>query len=446
MADDRPDENWIGPLLSHHAELPAFDPDAFTLRVMTEVDLSQPRTGPARRRLTPALIATAAVCAVVVAGSSVSALARWRARDDRAVVVRSSPSTSLVPGISTTPATPPPSPAPSTATPTATSTSTATARTDAGTLGSSFRWSAGPPVISSVSDAGGITGVKDPSVVFYGGAWHVFVTTVGPTGFGLGYLSFSRWSDAGAARLYPLTSGPVGGGYHATPQVFYFAPQKLWYLLYQTGNAAYSTNPDISNPNGWSAPKDFYPAVPDLIGKQAGGSWVGMGVICDDTDCYLFSSDNHGHLFRSQTPKASFPNGMSQPVVAAADSGQGTTFAASRVYKVTGTGQYLLLSQAFGGDGHGYLRSWTSPRLTGPWTPLAGTPTTPFAGKANITFSPSPWTSDIVAGELIRDGYDQTLTISPCHLRLLFLGLNQTYHDNRVFQIGLLTQTNSTCP
>ena len=444
MADERPEEDWIGPLLSHHADRPAFDRDAFMLRVMTEVDLAADahRTRPVRRRLMPALIATASVFAVVIAGTSVSALARWTSRDDRAVVVRSSPSTSLAPGISTAPATPLPSPTPSMAT----STTTSTARTYVGTLPSSFRWSSGAPVISSVSDPGGIVGVKDPSVVFYGGRWHVFVTTVGPAGFGLGYLSFSRWSDAGSARIYPLASGPMGGGYRATPQVFYFAPQKLWYLVYQTGNAAYSTNPDISNANGWSAPKDFYPAVPDPIRNQAAGSWVGMGVICDDTDCYLFSSDNHGHLFRSQTPKASFPNGMSQPVIAATDSGQGTTFAASRVYKVTGTGQYLLLSQAFGGDGHGYLRSWTSPRLTGPWTPLAGTPTTPFAGKANITFSPSPWTSDIVAGELIRDGYDQTLTISPCHLRLLFLGLNQTYHDNRVFQIGLLTQTNSTCP
>jgi Glycosyl hydrolase family 62 len=442
MADDRPEEDWIGPLLSRHAERRAFDLDAFTLRVMTEVDLSQPRTRLARRRLTPVLIATAAVVAVVVAGSSVSALARWTSRDDRAVVVRSSPSTSLVPGISTAPATPAPSPASSPAT----STSTATARTGAGMLPSTFRWSSGAPVISSVSDAGGVTGVKDPSVVFYGGTWHVFVTTVGPAGFGLGYLSFSRWSDAGSARIYPLASGPLGGGYRATPQVFYFAPQKMWYLVYQTGNASYSTNPDISNPNGWSAPKDFYAAVPDLIRHQAGGGWVGMGVICDDTDCYLFSSDNHGHLFRSQTPKASFPNGMSQPVVAAADSGQGTTFAASRVYSVTGTGQYLLLSQAFGGDGHGYLRSWTSPRLTGPWTPLAGTSATPFAGAADITFSPSPWTSDVVAGELIRDGDDQKLTVSPCHLRLLFLGLDHAFHDNRVFRIGLLTQTNSTCP
>jgi endo-1,4-beta-xylanase len=99
-----------------------------------------------------------------------------------------------------------------------------------------------------------------------------------------------------------------------------------------------------------------------------------MWVVCDEADRSLFSSDNHGHPFRSQTPKASFPNGMSQPVIAAQDSGQGTSFAASRAYKVVGTGRYLLLSQAFGGDGHGYLRSWTSARVAGPWTPLAGTP------------------------------------------------------------------------
>jgi endo-1,4-beta-xylanase len=239
----------------------------------------------------------------------------------------------------------------------------------------------------------------------------------------------------------------MGPGFRATPQVFYFAPQKLWYLVYQTGNASYSTNPDINNPNGWSASKNFYAEVPDLIGKElAGGFWVGMWVICDEKDCYLFSSDNRGHLFRSQTPKATFPDGMSQPVIAAKDSGQATSFAASRVYQVAGTGQYLLLSPAFAGNGHGYLRSWTSRRIAGPWSPLADTPSTPFASEANIAFSPSPWTGSIVQGELIRDGYDQRLVVSPCHLQLLYLGLDPHFQDHQAFQIGLLTQTNPTCP
>jgi len=136
---------------------------------------------------------------------------------------------------------------------------------------------------------------------------------------------------------------------------------------------------------------------------------------------------------------------MSQPVIAAQDSGQGTTFAASRVYQIAGTGHYLLTSQAFGGDGHGYLRSWTATGIAGPWTPLADTPATPFAGAGNIAFPAGTWTSDVVWGELIRDGVDQKQTVSPCQLRLLYLGLDHRFQDNQAFQIGLLTQTNSTC-
>jgi endo-1,4-beta-xylanase len=369
---------------------------------------------------------------IAVTASSVSALVH-RSDRDRAGVAGSSPS----PGLRLVPQ---PSVAFS-ARP-----STPTAGGGGGRLPTSFQWRSGTPVISPRADANGVTGLKDASVVYSGGRWHVFVTTVGSAGYGLGYLNFSQWSDANSAPLHNLASSAIGGGFRAAPQVFYFAPQKLWYLIYQTGNASYSTNPDLSNPNGWSAPKDFYAGVPPLIQKNlTGGYWVDMWVICDDTNCYLFSSDNRGHLFRSQTAKTSFPNGMNQPVIAAQDSGQGTTFAASRVYQVAGTGRYLLLSQAFGPDGHGYLRSWTSTSIAGSWTSLADTPAVPFAGAANVAFPASPWISDIVRGELIRAGVDQSLAVNPCQLRLLYLGLDRRFQDNRTFQIGLLTQTNSTC-
>ena len=79
------------------------------------------------------------------------------------------------------------------------------------------------------------------------------------SGYNLVYLSFTDWSQAGSAHPpLPGPASPIGPGYRAAPQVFYFAPQSLWYLVYQTGNASYSTNPDIANPNGWSAPKHFY--------------------------------------------------------------------------------------------------------------------------------------------------------------------------------------------
>ncbi|HEX4702904.1 MAG TPA: non-reducing end alpha-L-arabinofuranosidase family hydrolase, partial [Pseudonocardiaceae bacterium] len=48
--------------------------------------------------------------------------------------------------------------------------------------------------------------------------------------------------------------------------MFFFAPTKLWYLVYQVGNnAAYSTNTDITDPAGWSAPHNFYTSEPAII-------------------------------------------------------------------------------------------------------------------------------------------------------------------------------------
>ena len=89
------------------------------------------------------------------------------------------------------------------------------------------------------------------------------------------YLSFTDFNQAGNAQFQYLDQTPIGTGYRAAPEVFYFAPQKLWYLVYQNGNAAYSTNSDISNPKGWSAPKTFYSGTPKTISDaiKDGGYW-----------------------------------------------------------------------------------------------------------------------------------------------------------------------------
>src|SRR4051812_9586915 len=262
-------------------------------------------------------------------------------------------------------------------------------------------------------------------------------------------VSFSDWSQAGSATHHYLDRTAIGAGYRAAPQVFYDTQQRLWYLVYQTGNASYSTNPDISNPAGWSAPRNFYSGVPPIIQQNIGsGFWVDMWVICDSANCYLFSSDDNGHLYRSQTSVSNFPNGMSQPVIAAQDSNRNNLFEASNVYKVQGANQYLLLVEAIGSDGRRYFRSWTSPALNGSWTPLAASESNPFARASNVTFSGTAWTRDISHGEAIRAGTDQTLTLSPCHLQYLYQGLDPNAggdYNSLPWRLGLLTQTNSTC-
>jgi endo-1,4-beta-xylanase len=316
-------------------------------------------------------------------------------------------------------------------------------------LPSRFSWSSSGTLISPKSDAThNIAGIKDPTVVRYNGKYHVFASVASRSGYNLVYLNFSDWSQAGSATHHYLDRSAIGAGYRAAPQVFYYAPQRLWYLVYQTGNASYSTNPDISNPNGWSAPRHFYASMPDIIKQNIGnGHWVDMWVICDNSHCYLFSSDDNGHLYRSQTTVGQFPNGFTNTVIAAQDS-KYALFEASNVYKVQGSNQYLLLVEAIGSDGRRYFRSWTAGSLAGSWTPLAASESNPFARSNNVSFPSGAWTRDISHGEMIRAGYDQTLTIPSCRLQYLYQGMNPNSggdYNLLPWRLGLLTQTNSTC-
>lgn len=230
--------------------------------------------------------------------------------------------------------------------------------------------------------------------------------------------------------------------------------QKLWYLIYQNGNAAYSTNPDISNPAGWTAPQVFYPnGTPATVTNNIGnGFWVDMWVICDSANCHLFSSDDNGHLYRSQTSLSSFPKGMSEPVITMMTTNPNDLFEAANVYNV-GNGQFLLLVECIGtGSSPGgvrYFRSWTSSSLSGTWTPLAATQQNPFMGAANVAFaSGKSWTTSISHGEIIRTVVDQTLTIKPCSMRYLYQGINPSAsadYNSLPWALGLLTEVGNSC-
>ncbi|KPI40174.1 Extracellular exo-alpha-L-arabinofuranosidase [Cyphellophora attinorum] len=319
-----------------------------------------------------------------------------------------------------------------------------------GSLPRTFQWSSSGVLVSPKNDGRGIKALKDPSIVYYNGRYHVFAS-VYTTGYNMVYFSFTDFAQANSATFTYLDSTPIGSGYRAAPQVFYHSGQKLWYLVFQNGNAAYSTNSDISNPKGWSAPKNFFTSQPAIISRNIGkGNWVDMWVICDASNCHLFSSDDNGHLYRSSTPASQFPNGFgngANTVIALQDSNPYALFEASNVYTV-GTNQYLLIVEAIGSGGR-YFRSWTASSLSGSWTPLAASESQPFAGAANVKFSGTPWTKSISHGEMVRTNVDQTMTISPCKLRYFYQGLDPTKdngdYNSLPYRLGLLTQTNSAC-
>lgn len=317
-------------------------------------------------------------------------------------------------------------------------------------LPTSFRWtSSAPLMVAKPTSTQPEVAIKDPTVVYYNGRWHVFSTQAKGNGWNLEYRSFTDWSNASAATPYFLGTTAIGSGYRAAPFVFYHSPSRLWYLVFQNGNAAYSTNPDISNPAGWSAVRTFYSSVPSNVQQDInnGAIWLDFAVACDTVNCHLYSAGDNGKIYRSQTTLANFPNGFGATVVTLQDSNRYNLFEAPQVYKVRETGQYLMIVEAIGSSGR-YFRSFTSNSLSGPWTPLAATESNPFAGDANVTFPTGKWSQGISHGEILRTGYDQNLEISACNMRVLYQGLAPGAsgpYDQLPYRLGLLTQTNSPC-
>jgi len=282
---------------------------------------------------------------------------------------------------------------------------------------------------------------KDPTVVFYEGKWHVFMTVKLPGRSAIEYCSFTDWDQADAA---PRTILKVSDSdYYCAPQVFYFAPQQKWYLVYQMGRpearfmwVAYSTTATIDDPSSWTQ------AAPILDGgdkdpREVGG--LDYWIICDDQRAYLFFTSLDGRMWRLWTELADFPSGFGHCELAL----QAAVFEASHTYRLKGTGQYLAIIEE---NGRRFYKAYVADRLDGAWTPIADTPEKPFAGWMNVrpAAGVEPWTDNISHGELIRDGYDQNLVVDPANLRFIFQGMwdkDKTDKSYGAFEwrIGMLT-------
>jgi hypothetical protein len=282
-----------------------------------------------------------------------------------------------------------------------------------------FSWTSSAPLISPQPDPSQtIYAVKDPSIVKVDGKYHVFMTTAGSAGWGIAYTSFDKWSDAASAKIVPLDKSPIGPGYRAAPQVFYFAPQKTWYLVFQGGDPMYSTSKDINDPMSWSAPKPFFPVVPDIVKPPQGKGWLDFWVICDDRKCYLFNTNDHGQLLRSETDIGQFPNGLHNTVVVMSEKTE-DLFEASNTYRIANTQTYITLVEAVSPTGR-YFRIWKSNGLDGKWEPFSSAPMNAFASRDNVE---QAWSEGVSHGEMIRTNVDQTMTIDPCRpLEYLFQG------------------------
>lgn len=304
------------------------------------------------------------------------------------------------------------------------------------------RWTYSAPLITpEVREKDPSHAQKDPTVVYFEGKWHVFMTAKLPDRSVIEYCSFADWNDADKA---PKTILPVSeSNYYCAPQVFYFTPHKKWYLIYQVGMpmqkkmwVAYSTTEDISDPTSWTQAAPILDGGPDDP-RPAGG--LDYWIICDDAKAYLFYTTLNGKMWRLSTPIEQFPNGFDHCELALEDK----IFEASHTYRVQGQNKYLTLIEE---NGRRYFKAYVADSLDGKWTPLAATAKNPFAAYSNIEPAKGvePWTDNVSHGELIRAGHDQTLTIDPADMRFIFQGMWDKDKQGKGYgkfswRIGMLT-------
>jgi len=260
-------------------------------------------------------------------------------------------------------------------------------------------WTVRDPILSS-----GLTGtfseiaVKDPSVVFFEGKWHLFFTARSKKEYTTGYVSAKDLAGLQSAPRHELKMIRGKSRFGAAPQVLYYQPQSKWYLIFQNGDSnyqpAFSTTKTISKPESWSKPAH-------LIRKDTPAKWIDFWIICDRTKAYLFYTQSHDSVFVRTTSLEKFPGGWSEGKKVLS-----SVHEAVHIYKVKGRDEYHMIYELDEGGMRAFGLA-TAEDLAGPWKKVTDSYATGEQLKYND--EQEKWTEMVSHGEVIRTGYNQEM-------------------------------------
>ncbi len=305
------------------------------------------------------------------------------------------------------------------------------------------RWKIGKPVFKA-----GPTGtfdavsVKDPTIVRHEGKWHLFYTSKPQLDnkqfqVGVGYVSAPTLAELNSSKRYDINA--IVGETVIAPQIFYFKPHKLWYLIAQRPydgpcelEPIYLTNRNLEDVNGWSNPK-----VIKTNRKEKDAFWIDFWVICDEQKAHLFYTDHAGSMFRLETPIDRFPSGFEEEAEHLAVSVHGVDktgpwrlHEASHIYYVKEEQKYLALLEAvrphptkrnYWDSRNRFMFAMIADSLEGPWARVEKDDND-FLGIPDSLYNEDGTRTkydQVSHPELIRSGFDERLEIKDFRLQVL---------------------------